>query len=286
MVDWDCLYYRDDDVFDFYVPLHSLHLPQPLELTVIEWIPQNESSAISPRDGNDGSNSGPWILDVCLDYFYCINPFLADIELVDRDLAKITYELVALSTFYDTSKAFDPVDRNGLLCFRRTLRGVLRRLAIPEDDPAISTRDLSEELSPFIDGKTFEAVGLLERMSVKLHTLREEERSKSLDLIVESLPHAMLPHSRFGNGATIEDHVGVALRNFESGLQEKLQHAENLPFVVTIARSMHDGFTPVSLADYLEHKVVEVLHRCLCGQQCKFPSTDIHCCFNVTRDYE
>lgn len=288
-VDWDCLYYRDDDETDFFAPLNELQLPQSLDLHVVEW-PNTERV---PSSSNDGfPDSQPWILDICLDYFYCVNPFLADIELIDKDLASVSYNLVGLSTFYNPTTAHSSADREKLLCFRRILADSLRRLAATQESQNLITEGLFtnivRDLEPFIGNRTKEALEGLGEWKARMETHDEAHRSKLLELIIESLPHAMLPHSRFKCKDTIEEHVARSLDNFEGGLRRRLQDAAQLPFLVTIARSMHDGFTPESLADLLQSSVTAILHKCLCGDKspCSNPeATEQRCCLQIVLEY-
>jgi hypothetical protein len=75
-VDRDCPCYQDDDTS---VPCGKLRLPKILSLAVAE-LPEQQNPRV--RD-DERSSLSPWMLDICLDYFACLNPFVTDMEKLD-----------------------------------------------------------------------------------------------------------------------------------------------------------------------------------------------------------
>jgi hypothetical protein len=262
MVDWDCLYYRDDDDIDFYVPHDRLHLSQPLELQVLEWSAKDSHNIKDMKE--------PWILDICLDYFYCINPFLQSIQSLDEELAKVSLDLVKLSKVYHAPASNEVgVDRDGLLCFRQCLKNCLQALA-EQGDASDSSQlasilaEMTNQLEPFIAGEPRQAYSLLQRWKSLFMVHDKTTQHTLLTEILDSIPHALLPHSRFSSSPELDEYVSKSLFNFEIGLRRRLACAAQPPFLITIARSLLDGFTPSNIADSLQDKVISILHRLFC----------------------
>ena len=286
-VDWDCLYYRDDQDVDFFAPSHLLHLPKQLGLLVTEWSSLTSTTATTPERF---PKEQPWILDICLDYFVCINPFLADIEKLDKELARVTYNIVCLSSSYAAEKQSTPFDREKLLEFRLILKKVFQRLVNAQDTlvlKGVIQKMVQEDLAPFIGDQRQAAKEALRKWKTLLTTHEPRERSKLVDLIMESLPHIMLPHTQLESNVTIQEHISTSLANFEYGLRRRLEGVPQSPFLITVARSMHDGFTPEDCADDLQNRVKTILHKCLCNNDCEDSGSDESSCrLRFMYDYE
>lgn len=69
-------YYLDDKSFE---RLENLHLTQQLELVVLE-TKDVSTEDLSECTQQDLDNQTDWILDVCLDYFVCSNPFIDELN--------------------------------------------------------------------------------------------------------------------------------------------------------------------------------------------------------------
>lgn len=287
-VDWDCMYYRDDDCTDFFSPRHLLFLPQQVELSVVEWSPATIPTHHSNCETGEYPNSQPWILDICLDYFYCINPFLADIESIDKEMAKLTHKIVSLWTSYDGSTVSTHFNRQELLEFRLVLRQSLQQLARSDntDSELLIQKLIQEAFQPFIGNKQKEAQETLRKWYTRLEAHGKRERSMLFDLIVESIPHVMLPHFQLNDIIAIEEYTSTALENFEHGLRQRLKNATQPPFLITIARSMNDGFTPETHADYLQNQVKRILHKCFCDNDCKCSGSNESCRLRFLHDYD
>lgn len=97
-------YYLDDDSV---VPKHQLMLPKQLDLvtssiedlsSIVTTVAKCTEQPFNSDDdnnhrGNDDQDTGnthnDWVLDICLDYFMCANPFLLDLEAAGyRDLVR------------------------------------------------------------------------------------------------------------------------------------------------------------------------------------------------------
>jgi len=105
-------------------------------------------------------------------------------------------------------------------------------------------------------------------------------------LILESLSYAMLPHSQLKSSASIQEYTSMTLEYFEQGLRRRLAAVAQPPFLVTIARSMDDGFTPDACADYLQDGVKRILHKCFCGNDCEASAYEESCRLRFMYDYE
>lgn len=295
-VDLDCLYYRDDDVDDFYAPLDKLQLTQPLELRVVDWT-RPETSCDDDDDDECKIMDEPWVLDICLDYFYCINPFLADIELTDKEFARLLRSLVASSSFYhepattSVSATTPSVDRDGLLRYRAILKDVLVKLAASGETFTMEdAKRLSQELEPFIvdDNKERLCDTLIQLQTILAAAKDSDKRIKLREDAIESLGHVMLPHSGLSskNGTAMKDLVGSAMEIFEKGLKQRLLENVQRPFLITMARSKQDGFTPDNLVDHLQNRVRHILQQCLCYKDCKHSDAEQTCtCLEFVHDY-
>jgi len=118
-VDCDYAYYMLDD-FDCVASTPDLFLAQPLHLSVLE-LPRF-TEAYDATDSGDctlssdvrktclaetetatsaSSSSSPWILDICLDYFACQNPFLIELERISPPVSTALISCVHHSLFYN-----------------------------------------------------------------------------------------------------------------------------------------------------------------------------------------
>jgi hypothetical protein len=276
-VDWNCLYYRDDDIDDFYAPLESLELPQLFVLDSVVWTDGDpRTSSVSEQSS---SSDEPWMLDICLDYFYCTNPFLVDIEAVDPKYGQALQRLVRMSSFYQRegdSEQVSVVDRESLLKFRQRLAAVLTGFVSTTLDWSWRQQESVNKLLPFFsEHQIHQAKEIVHELWRLLASHDGDSQAKLRDLSLESLPHLMLPHSNSVDSCSMEEYMESSLRRFESGLKEKLRRSSQTPFLVTIARSLQDGFTPESIADILQARVLKILHDCL--QECTL---------EVVKDYE
>lgn len=131
-VDYDCAYYTLDDV-NCVAPPRELLLAQSLHLSVSELVVCDEEKSSLKTDtansgdcgisseviGNENDNhvstnhlaetetaiplsySSPWILDICLDYFACQNPFLIELERISPAVSTALTSCVHHSLFYN-----------------------------------------------------------------------------------------------------------------------------------------------------------------------------------------
>lgn len=107
-------YYLDDNSF---VPSDQLVLEQQLKLIVAEFnmIDNDDCKDVAkPSDlvpkhtytstqimnyEKKPTTTTPWMLDICLDYFHCSNPFLDELYDLDPDLALTLWKIVNETTF-------------------------------------------------------------------------------------------------------------------------------------------------------------------------------------------
>jgi hypothetical protein len=262
-VDFDNVYYHDDDS---YAPSSELLLAKPLNLTV------------APGIILQANMSEKFILDICLDFFACCNPFVSDIQKHNDAFAKALLEAVAPATI---CKSGGP-NASFLLCeFRNMLKKILLSLkdemilfsvpnSIPED---------TRKLLTFYES-TEHGISTIQKMLEILARQSDDERKLLIDLATEFLPNLTMPHSIHHDAVNQRIHV----------LHEYLHEIPNDPFIITIARSSNDGFTPASLVENLQETVLKEVHNRYCGcSRVEFSPTfvlnDSCCRLHIVFDY-
>jgi hypothetical protein len=255
-VDWDIPYYRDDAGGDSYIATNDLELKQTLNLRV-----------------SDATTHGPpiesefWILDICLDYFCAMNPFVADLQRMSNEFTNNMDKLFRKSTL-PSSRAF-----------QTALTELLDTYSKQEPEKWSSSQ-------AYIDTCLFfpspvEAQELL----LKLQQSLNDYHGNSNDLVIaatEAIPYWNMPHT---NRHPSNDELRVAINL----VCERIRLQSHPPFLVTVARSAADGFTPDSLVDELQSKILEAVHsisKCKCSRSCFLPTKTSNCCLEIIYDYD
>lgn len=100
-VDLEHPYYIDDNSF---VSPHDLVLKQNLKLYV--YVLSSSELTAHPKQ------TLPWILDICLDYFACLNPFLVEMESMDEDFTNAFVNLIIQTKFYQQRNSGESTNNN------------------------------------------------------------------------------------------------------------------------------------------------------------------------------
>lgn len=93
-------YYDDSSVVD----TKELLLAQPVDLVVSELAPVETNAANSncadfPPDEEKEGDGSCWMLDICLDYFACLNPFLTELFDADEAFAAALVDVASKTRF-------------------------------------------------------------------------------------------------------------------------------------------------------------------------------------------
>lgn len=256
-VDYNFPYYRDDADQDSFVTTEQLKLQQTVHLLVSE-LPSTSSV---PTD-DDQSRSMPWMLDVCLDYFACFNPYLSDVQTICPDFARCLSNIVHKSMFYTSTNS----NNNIMVVDRRTRLEDFRRLVVDYLEHLFQNLDAQEIIDTL--SSFFEDQGTFRNILALLQESTKRLDGPTLTLLYESakeaVPYLTMPHDE-----TISTDTDQRLILFEQEVRRQLEWYGEPPFLVTMARSVDDGFTPSTISEYLQERILHILHDCLCiGSSC------------------
>ena len=130
--------------------------------------------------------------------------------------------------------------------------------------------DLVGELIPFYDNVQI-AFELLDTLQNALNDINGtlEECKEMIDMSIEALPYMTMPHSsHVGWGEVEESLIEERLLHMRKEIllySGSMSQSDHFPFIITIARSAEDGFTPRHVVDYLQDRVLNEIHSIYCG---------------------
>ena len=187
------------------------------------------SSSVDPACGED------YILDVCLDYFVTVNPFLGKVVAAMGAAQQAIEPLIDMYRIvYEQCRGDNHGDDGAL---RAVEHAVLHGARC--DEGCTTGEAVMRGIDLFLG-------------AVNVDALTEEARS----LIVATKFLLLLPH-RLPSDAELD----ASLLQFEEGLSGL--HAP--PSLITIARSSDDGYTPAESVDHVQGRVLSALHSFLDG---------------------
>lgn len=242
-VDWKHSYYLDDASV---VPTDKLLLHKTLQLSVSE-LPEIETCYSIPGD---------WALDICLDYICCRNPFLTDIEAMDEKFAQALANMVTMTRMHTASEGdaiLEPANYESELARFRTL---FQHLLREKNESSITA------LLLFYESQN-EARQLLENLVDSLSNTSADRTHLSV-MAMEALPNLCMPH----DSKSSENDIVLEVKQRVESMSRKIQQTKKEsgdPFIVTIARSTLDGFTPSFIVEQLQDEVLTSVHNTFCG---------------------
>ena len=295
-------YYIDDDS---YVPEKELLLKENLELIVSEIDTDEKSEKSLFQGGAEGGTEGTkteevevkdWILDVCLDYFFCSNPFLDEIRCINNDIADLFLKAADRTVFrQDMNNRQDNLDEEEYIEYMDCLEGFNSSVQIILKDVATLRFDRSHSSEI-----RFERTAILKDDACikKLHSFYSESegeviwddlvqailneqnyaREKLITMMLNALPNLSLPHDD-------ENYINFAAANGELPLllQVKVKRFGNYlrcqewmndangrkqfcaePMLISVARSSDDGYTPIAIVEVLQSAVLNEIHSIYC----------------------
>mmetsp|Transcript_37686 Transcript_37686/g.82730 ORF Transcript_37686/g.82730 Transcript_37686/m.82730 type:complete len:514 (+) Transcript_37686:139-1680(+) len=272
-------YFEDESV----VPTEELLLAKQMKLIVSQLDGIHDETKPARLDEVGGETD--WVLDICLDYFVCDNPFLKELEEIDEQVAAALLA-AAEQAIFSQSKYQQEYKRFQTL-MARLLKTCLGMEAFCADL-------LVADLIGFFESK---AVGF----DVIDDLLAAVGRSSADPLkltqsAVGALPSMTLPKDGY---ASVEDALAGAdmqIKSMITHLEAGLIGYKQQPLMVTLARSSDDGFLRMELVEKLQKKVLDAVHSvyCNCNVQHLRPSrvgrdnvnvVASNCTFNLLFDY-
>jgi len=238
-----------------FCPEEELAGAKPLRLLVGQ-VPAGEESIPEALRLEGQRGVGAWILDVCLDYFACGNPFLNQV----RPAIAAPFAAVHNAATFRQGPVVDvPACLAQRDAFDSAYSALLRETMVcaqRPDDVEADEPEAGALLGEFLPEAQRE--DLIENLEEALSTARLSE----LQQILEAGDMVTLPLH-----PVTADEVEDRLAAFEIFLR-RLCGCEagglgSPPAVVTIARSVVDGFCPMRWHCALERGVLDALHRCL-----------------------
>ncbi|GKY92440.1 hypothetical protein MPSEU_000214500 [Mayamaea pseudoterrestris] len=261
-VDWNVPYYRDDAGGDACVATEDLVLKQEFNLRVADL-----TTSHPPRV------SDHWILDICLDYFCPLNPFISDLHNMSNDFTTALDELFRMSIL-STSQHSAGVPR----AFQTAMTELLRCFFQQSPQDMWSSSAAYIHLCGFFE-TAVQAQQLVSELQQSLENFRGDKQ-KLISAATEAMPYWTMPHSK-----TLL--TSNELLHMTDRMCQRIRLQCHPPFIITIARSALDGFTSKELVDDVQHAVLEAIHslyNCACLPS--FLSRESSCCcFEIIYDY-
>jgi hypothetical protein len=304
-------YYLDDNCV---VPESELILKQDLNLIVSDLRDTSQKQSICDEEKqslyerrnireveNMYINNEGWILDVCLDYFICSNPFITDIEAIDKNLSHlitkavrdVSFRNIASSSTTTTTTTTTTSRIDGNAEEYLSLSNQFYNLATTFFHNATLSSSTSCSLdkynllseqqyqnlyqlyeTPLIGEQIWEDITLALATCVSSSKLRIDEVCR---VIVSGLSNMTLPHQTgFDNHTSqMSEQMQLKVKMFGDDLKNHrwcsndsdLFHSQ--PSIITIARSSEDGFTPFNIVSSLQQAVLNEIHNvyCNCGNE-------------------
>ena len=246
---------------------------------------------------SDETPETPWILDVCLDYFACLNPFLSELESIDEGFTRTLTQIIHESRFYTASKTLfqsnhdlNKKDGSDSMEFFRIMELLLLSFIEIDDstkrnihlEPNHHEKFINFFASPSVGKKLIEK--LRDDFEVTRITSDKEVASKLILLAVQALRNISMPHNKtsvneslaiervrqMGNSIRLWKNEAIKIKNQKEDGSHSISQfpfCEENPVLITIARSSLDGFMPESLVETVQHAVLSELHSiyCDCG---------------------
>ena len=244
-VDWKHPYYLDDASV---VSTDELLLAKKLQLTVSEF-----ASKEILEDGTSPVYED-WALDICLDYFACRNPFLTDIEAIDPMFAEALAPVVSRTRLYSATQGDAILEPSNYKVELAHFRNLFLRLLQERDNALIS------ELLQFYDSEE-EARIILGQCVDSLSA--SPESATIATMAIEALTNLCMPHDSKSSKEDFAESVRLHVEYMSRKLQ-RVKEDSGDPFIVTIARSTLDGFTPSSIVEKLQDDVLTSVHDTFC----------------------
>jgi UPF0489 domain len=263
-VDFVCSYYQEDDSC---VPFKELLLPQPLHLVVSEGPQMHIIPDSSVQNIDDRYEENCLLMfDICLDYFLCVNPFLRDMELIDRNFTQAFQRMITLTKFYNestTSEIGGNIYQQDVFTFRQCIKCLLESCYTQSHSSILGLSGIVDSLIPFYSSAEVTAQ-LVKAIHTAFLELKAENESETLiKMAVEAIPNATMPHRYLsGNNSDDNGEVQEMLQRFRQTMH---QSNKTEPFIITVARSAEDGFTPKEIVDELQAAVLQEIHSRYCG---------------------
>ena len=286
-------YYLDDSSF---VPMDELMLRQDVELLVSEigqdtssdkfaqFIAHAERSTELVNDFCGGNETQFWVLDICLDYFSCTNPFVLELEGIDKDITTLLLHAVQETRFQKSihvDHSFDGSSssyESDVSTFRKCVNILLDHFVSElSSDNSISC-SIDELLSShetlfhlYCDPDVAKITWNRLVQSLISWTYKEPTKIRNLVKIIKNaIPNLALPHRDYDDDDSswngIEEQVGL----FGQSLRRLSYSAPNM---ITISRSSEDGFTPMQIVEALQTAVLREVRNIYCSREYHCPSS-------------
>jgi len=236
-------------------------LPQHIELTVssldIDQVTHGQTEKVI------SDNVDRWMLDLCLDYFACLNPFYSELEALDANLANGLQELVMKVQFGTTTTNASAQQVNATVA--SFYKGLTEFLTCFRSSQPL-TQNVRTEYIQLIKGffdpndENVDIPRMINGIEHSIIRASYQPVEKLIDCAIKALPYLNLPHDRDSAflGRCV-DKVSAAI----SVLKDWLRPTD-IPFLVTIARSSRDGYTPPNVVENLQSKILQEVHDIFC----------------------